>query len=164
MIEIRTLLPGEGDAARRVIYTVAGMIFKPELPPEKHWETLRVEWPLPDIDEQPNRYVPPDGLFLVAVDADQVVGTGAVRRLDATTAELKRLWLLPEYQGRKIGYALMQELMGFARRRGYQRMVLTTSVVYQQRALAFYQKLGFEPIPMFHEDVDEDEGAFGLDL
>ncbi len=163
MIEIRPLLPGEGDAARIVIYTVAASIFMPDLAPEKIWETLRSEWPLEDIDEQPNRYTPPDGLFLVALDNGKIIGTGAVRRFDRQTAEVKRLWLLADYQGQQIGFELMQQILSFARAHGYERMVLTTSI-YQQRAIAFYHRLGFTDIPMFHPHADEEEIALGMDL
>ena len=165
MIEIRPIQEGEGDAARSVIYTTAGQYFFPELTGDSLFATLRVEWPLQDIDEQPNRYSPPAGLFLVAVDEGRIIGTGAVRRYDEATAELKRLWLLPEYQGRKIGYRLMERLLEFSRQQGYQRMILTTTR-FQERAIAFYLRLGFKFIPMFKgaDDTDEDERALGMDL
>ena len=67
---------------------------------------------------------------------------GAIRRLDAQAAELRRMWLLEAYHGQGIGYRLLQELMAFARGQGYQRMVLMTGVV-QERAICFYQRVGF---------------------
>lgn len=165
MIEIRPIRQGEGDAARSVIYITAGQYFYPELTGDTLFATLRVEWPLNDIDGVPNRYTPPDGLFLVALDEGRIIGTGAVRRYDAATAELKRLWLLPDYQGRKIGYRLMGLLLEFSRQQGYQRMILTTNR-FQERAIAFYLKLGFRFIPMFNDadDTDENERALGMDL
>ncbi len=162
-LEIRLMQPEETDAARRVIYAVAGSIFNPEMDSESLYSMMRQDWPLDDLDANPNPYAPPDGQFLLALDAGRIIGTGGVRRLDDATAELKRLWLLPTYQGQKIGYALMQRLLAFSRQRGYRRMVLTTSI-YQERALAFYQQLGFAPIPMFHDHSFESERALGMDF
>ena len=61
-----------------------------------------------DVDNLQSHYLNNHGLFLVAVDHGQVIGTGAIRHLDKDTAELKRLWLLEAYHGQGIGYRLVQ--------------------------------------------------------
>ena len=47
-------------------------------------------------------------IFLVVLDEDRLVGTGAVRQIDDTICELKRMWLLTEYHGQGIGYRVMR--------------------------------------------------------
>jgi putative acetyltransferase len=56
------------------------------------------------------------GAFLVAYLDNLAVGCGAVRRLDAVTAQLKRMYVVPSVRGRGIGRTLVEAL---ERRRGY---------------------------------------------
>ncbi len=51
-----------------------------------------------------------DGAFLVAYIDDVAVGCGAVRRLNQTTAEIKRMYADPSVRGRGIGRALVEAL------------------------------------------------------
>ena len=51
-----------------------------------------------------------DGAFLIAYLDDLAVGCGAVRRLDETTAEIKRMYVDPSVRGRGIGRALVEAL------------------------------------------------------
>jgi GNAT superfamily N-acetyltransferase len=48
------------------------------------------------------------GAFLLAYLDDVAVGCGAVRRLDETTAEIKRMYVDPSFRGLGIGRALVQ--------------------------------------------------------
>lgn len=58
---------------------------------------------LADMDHISSHYVRPSGIFLVLMDENRVVGTGAIRRLDDQTCELKRMWFLPAYRGKGDG-------------------------------------------------------------
>src|SRR5690606_14797392 len=82
--------------------------------------------------------------------------TGAIRRLDDTTAELRRMWLLEPYQGRGIGWRMWRELRAFASAAGYRRIRLTTSVE-SSRANRCYHRLGFDLIERYN---DSTEGIF----
>jgi enamine deaminase RidA (YjgF/YER057c/UK114 family)/GNAT superfamily N-acetyltransferase len=148
---IRRLEPGDLDAAKRVILGVAARMFEPQAPDgfvEQWW--LR----LTDVDDWQRAYAPPRGTFLVALDGDRVVGTGAVRPIDDETAELKRMWVLEEYQGRGVGYRLYTLLAQFARATGYRRMWLSTDAIAQSRAVRFYERLGFQPIDPYGDNGD----------
>ncbi|WKZ42275.1 MAG: GNAT family N-acetyltransferase [Anaerolineales bacterium] len=94
------------------------------------------------------------GIFLVVLDDDRLVGTGALKRMDPSTAELKRLWLLEEYQGRGIGYQVVMRLFTFAREKGYSSIRLQTGSE-QTRAITFYKKLGFHEIECYNDKTDE---------
>lgn len=151
-VTIRRIQPGDLAAAKRMMLTVAAGIFQPDHPAATFIN--RYGAALGDVDDFQNQYGPPAGLFLVAVDGEEVIGTGAIRRLDDATAELRRMWLLPAYHGRGIGYRLATELFAFARAAGYRRVRLSTSAV-QDRAIRFYERLGFRPIPPYRDTDDE---------
>jgi putative acetyltransferase len=84
-----------------------------------------------------------------------MICTGAFRRFDDETCELKRLWLLHEYHGQGLGYRMLQELLSIAKKRGYKRMRLETDPVAQSRALNFYKQVGFHEIPGYSDRMDE---------
>jgi putative acetyltransferase len=103
-----------------------------------------------DMDQISTQYAEPSGIFLVLLDGDRVVGTGAVRRLDAQTCELKRMWFLPEYRGQGQGTKMCERLFEFARATGYKRIRLDTSPLLLA-ANKLYQRLGFQPIERYND-------------
>lgn len=154
MIIIRSIQPHEIPAARRVILTVAYGIFGWDGTLEESIRHFETSGDFADMDDIETHYLHNGGQFLAAFDGDQLVGSGAIRRLDAETAELKRVWLLEQYQGKGIGYAMFGQLRVFARKQGYKKLRLQTSP-QQARALAFYRRLGFRAIPCYNEDITE---------
>ena len=51
------------------------------------------------MDQVPVQYAAPSGIFLVLRDDDAIVGTGAIRRIDDQTCELKR----PVFPSSRLG-------------------------------------------------------------
>jgi len=90
------------------------------------------------------------GAFLVAYGGGTAIGCGALRLLDAETAELKRMYVSPALRGRGLGRRLVAALEAEARVLGVRRLVLETGV-RQAAALALYRATGFHPIPLFGE-------------
>jgi ribosomal protein S18 acetylase RimI-like enzyme len=82
-----------------------------------------------------------------------VVQLGAVRRLDAVTAESKRMYVVPEFRGRGVARRLLAEMEGESVPLGVARLVLETGI-RQPEALALYERAGFVRIPAFGEYVD----------
>jgi putative acetyltransferase len=82
------------------------------------------------------------GTFLVARQDGEAVGCGAIRLLDAATAEVKRMFVEPGHRGHGIGRAVLDGLEGAARQLGARRLVLETGV-YQAAAIALYRRAGF---------------------
>jgi putative acetyltransferase len=151
-ITIRPLTAADVPAAKAMMLTVAAGIFAPEHPAATF--VNRHSAAMSDVDDFRAQYSPPGGWFLVVMDGETLIGTGAIRRIDESTAELRRMWLLPAYHGRGIGYRLIQELFAFARAAGYRLVRLSTSAV-QERAIGFYTRLGFYPIPPYRATDDE---------
>ena len=90
------------------------------------------------------------GVFLVAYREGAPVGCGALRLLDAETAELKRMYVSPIVRGKGLGRRLVLALEAEARTLGVRRLVLETGV-RQAAALGLYRATGFHPIPLFGE-------------
>jgi putative acetyltransferase len=156
MIQIRPIRPDEWFAAKRLIYRVAREIFDSQPPLEELIEVFESQGELSDMDDIQRGYFENGGIFLVTMDADQLVGTGAIRRFEGDMCELKRVWLLTEYHGRRLGYRMMRELLAFARQHGYRSIRLETHPVQQKRAVDFYARLGFHEVPIPSASADED--------
>jgi putative acetyltransferase len=105
------------------------------------------------------------GAFLIAYADDVAIGCGAVRQLDETTAELKRMYVEPSVRGRGIGRALVEALEGEARLLGVTKIVLETGTRLAP-AIHMYQAMGYVRIPLFGEYVSSPETSlcFGKSL
>jgi len=154
MITIRPIKPQEIPAAKRVILSVAYNIFGFDGTLEESFRHYEASGELIDMDDVGSHYFENGGMFLVVLNGEQVIGSGALRRLDSKTAELKRMWLLEAYHGQGIGYRLIKHLLDFARKKGYARIRLQTSPE-QVRALDFYRKIGFYEIPPYNDELGE---------
>ncbi len=90
----------------------------------------------------PGRYAPPTGgLWLLKVEG-RFEGCIALRMLDESTCEMKRLYVRPSLHGRGFGNLLARHAVERARMLGYRRMVLDT-LESMVSARALYCKLGF---------------------
>ena len=156
MINIRRIKPDEVMTAKRIVYRVAHEIFNDPLPLEESILFHEERGELQDMDNIQQNYFNQDGIFLVILEEQEIIGTGGIRRLENVVCELKRLWLLTEYHGRGLGYQMTQNLLSFARERGYQRIRLETDPIRQKRAMDFYKRLGFYEIPIPNATEDED--------
>ena len=155
MIKIRHIQPDEVLIAKHLIYAVAHEVFQDTRPLEESIAFYEGQGGLQDMDNIQHAYFDNAGIFLVMTDEDQIIGTGAVRKLDEEICELKRVWLLFQYHGKGLGYRMMQELRSFARAKGYLRMRLETDQGHQNRAFDFYKRLGFHEIPRYSDNEDD---------
>jgi GNAT superfamily N-acetyltransferase len=106
-----------------------------------------------------------EGAFLVAWLDDEAVGCGAVRRLDDTTAEIKRMYVDPSVRNRGIGRALVEALEGEARLVGLTMIVLETGTRLAS-AIKLYEAMGYAQIPLFGEYLSSPDTSlcFGKSL
>lgn len=92
----------------------------------------------------------PSGTYLVGWDeAGDVVCGGGLKPLDGTTAEIKRMFVVPEARGRGHARRLLLGLENAARELGYERVRLDTGEK-QPHALALYPSAGYVEIPDYN--------------
>ena len=103
----------------------------------------------PDADAtDPTHFLPPDGVFLVGWLGTEPVVTGALRRHDETTGEVKRMYVVDACRGRGFGRAVLAELERRAALVPYRRLVLETGAM-QPEAIELYRSSGYEPVTGF---------------
>ncbi len=94
---------------------------------------------------------PPKGWFILARIDGQPVGCGLLKRVDAATGEIKRVWTAPNARGQGVGRAVMQELERIARDAGFQRVRLDSNAELAA-AQVLYRRLGYQAVPRFNDD------------
>lgn len=87
-------------------------------------------------------------VFLVAERDGAPVGCGALRRLDGSSAEIKRMYVTPPARGTGVATALLRALERHAAGRGWPRLRLETGTE-QPDARRFYEREGYRQIPLF---------------
>jgi len=90
----------------------------------------------------PGIYAPPTGRLLMALEDSQPAGCVALKRIGPDVCELKRLYVRPQFRGKKIGSKLVEMLVDEARKMGYSKMVLD-SHKSMKSAHRIYQEVGF---------------------
>lgn len=113
--------------------------------------TPGVEYMRADAEGLPGPYVPPLGGLWLAAAGDLAVGCVALRPLANGVAEVKRMYVAPEWRGRGVGRALMERVVAEARARGCETLRLGT-LHDMAEAQALYRSLGFRPIERYRAD------------
>lgn len=90
----------------------------------------------------PGKYAAPEGQLLLAWMDGEVVGCAAMRRVDAQTCEMKRVYVRPAARGVNLGRRLVQRILEDAGRAGYARVCLDVLPEFTV-AQRIYASLGF---------------------
>jgi putative acetyltransferase len=94
----------------------------------------------------PGKYAPPQGRLLLAELSGKPAGCVALHPLQPEIAEMKRLYVRPEFRGKGVGIALMNAILREAKQIGYQRLRLDTIQPLMSDAIAMYRRFGFYEI------------------
>ncbi len=97
----------------------------------------------------PGEYSRPEGQLLLALHAGQPAGCVGLRKFDAYSCEMKRLFVSPEFHRQGIGRSLVKTLIQNAKAFGYSSMRLETGID-QTAAQRLYGSLGFKRIRPYH--------------
>jgi putative acetyltransferase len=110
-------------------------------------------------------YLEKGGIFRFLVVDGRPVATVAAKPLTAEECELKRLYLLREYRGQGFGGRMMDEVLDWARDRGYRTVVAWSDTRFTD-AHAVYKSRGFEQFAVRPEPGPDpaEEYGFRLDL
>lgn len=82
---------------------------------------------------------------LVIYEKKQPIGCGAIKEFDADTVEIKRMYILPEFRGKRFATMILSALEQWAIELSYSRCVLETGKK-QPEAIQLYKKNGFARI------------------
>ena len=152
-LEIVVIKPEQRQVVKELIIDVAYEVFQLGVDKKDFQKEVDTSDEFFDIENVEEVYLNNRGLFLVVVDDNHnVVGSGALKRLDDDIAELKRMWFLKEYRGKGLALELTNQLIDFAKVHGYKKIRLDIWLPEkQQRAIAFYKKLGFYEIEPYNQ-------------
>jgi RimJ/RimL family protein N-acetyltransferase len=98
---------------------------------------------VPDLLAFSAHYEVPQGAFFVVREADRIVGSVGIERVDGTTAELHRLYLDTALRGRGLGQRLVNETLAWCQARAISRLVLWSDTRFE-RAHRLYVRMGFQ--------------------
>lgn len=130
-----------------------GVLYRQEYGWDEHFEALVAQI----VADFINNYRPARERCWIAEMEGEIVGSVFVVQSSETVAKLRLLLVEPRARGLGLGTRLVEECIRFARRCGYQKMMLwTNSVLVEARHI--YQKTGFKLI------ASEEHHSFGHDL
>ena len=109
------------------------------------------------------KYGPPYGRLYLACVENRPAGCIGLRKLDAQTGEMKRLYVRPEFRGHRIGGQLIEKVIGDAREIGYTVLLLDT-LPFLQNAIRLYQQYGFYEISCYNDSPLDSSIYMRLDL
>ena len=95
-----------------------------------------------DLRSIKKTYLDNGGEFFVVVISNEIVAMGALKKTGERSAEICRMRVLPAYQRRGFGGAMLEKLESTARERGFNHIHLDTSMS-QTAAMALYRKHGY---------------------
>ncbi|MDN5503483.1 MAG: GNAT family N-acetyltransferase [Comamonas sp.] len=91
----------------------------------------------------PGKYEAPQGRLLLAREGDTVLGCAALRSVDESTCEMKRVYVRPAARGRNLGRLLVEAILIEAKLAGYSRICLDVLPEFTA-AQTLYESMGFE--------------------
>jgi GNAT superfamily N-acetyltransferase len=98
-----------------------------------------------DLEDIATHYGNRGGSFRVVLSPEgDVVGCGGLYPLGNGTAEIRKMYLLPNARGRGLGRKLLEDLITVAKDRRFQRVFVETASALKE-AVSLYRKRGFIP-------------------
>lgn len=132
---------------------------------EEYAGSLGIDLDFQDFEQElatlPGSYAPPGGRLLLALQHEEPVGCVAMRPLEPSICEMKRLYVRPGFRSLGLGRMLAQRVVNEARVAGYRRMRLD-SLPSMAPALALYRELGFREIAPYR--ANPIQGSIFLEL
>lgn len=108
-----------------------------------------------ELDTVQQQYGPPSGGLVLAYAGACAVGCAGVRNKGAGMAELKRMYVRPEFRGHRLGKLLLERSVSIAKDLGYEKLRLDT-LPSMTGALRLYESFGFEVIPAYYANPHAD--------
>ncbi len=132
MMKIRPFQEGDETAIKELITSILNEEF--QLEKRAYSET--------DLEMISKVYSGERNAFLIGEVDREIVGTVAIKEDDRRTALLRRLFVDPDYRGKKYGSRLVDEALAFCRNKGYKKVVFR-GTAGMSAALRLIRKKGF---------------------
>lgn len=130
-----------------------GVLYAQEYGWDEHFEALVAQI----VADFINNYNPGRERCWIEEMDGEIIGSVFVVQSSETVAKLRLLLVEPKARGLGLGTRLVEECIRFARRRGYQKLILwTNSILLEARHI--YKKTGFKLV------AEEAHHSFGHDL
>lgn len=100
---------------------------------------LETDKDLSDLDDY---YFSKNGWFAVIEMDSEIIGSYGIFKIDEKTCELRKMYLLNNYQGQGLGKLMMEDAVKKAIELGYSEVVLETNKLLD-KAITLYGKYGF---------------------
>jgi GNAT superfamily N-acetyltransferase len=114
-----------------------------------------------ELETLPGKYAPPEGTIILASVNGRPAGCVALRKIDADSCEMKRLFVRDSFRGSGIGRELVHRIIKEAVSYGYKKMLLDT-LESMKSARKLYEDAGFiVRDPYYHNPL---EGAVFMEL
>lgn len=108
-----------------------------------------------ELESIRQQYDQPTGALLLVYKDDLLAGCTGIRRLDDETAELKRMYVRPDFRGFNFGRSLLESAILSASRLGYKKIRLDT-LSSMTKARNLYESFGFQAIePYYFNPIQE---------
>ncbi len=112
---------------------------------ERHFRMEPIDF---EVLQHPEEHVlDPGGSIFMATFGKELAGTVAVKKVTHSVFELTKMAVDEKFQGKKIGRALAERAIGWAKKNGAKKIVLYSNTKLPT-AIALYRKLGFYEIPV----------------
>ncbi|MGR3662543.1 MAG: GNAT family N-acetyltransferase [Paracoccaceae bacterium] len=111
----------------------------------------------------PGKYAQPSGDLFLIQENDTAIGCIGYRKWDATTCEIKRLYVAHAGRGQRLGEKLVAHCLNAAKSAGYTKAVLDTGQ-WMTGAQKLYESFGFADIPRYYDNPFPDIRYMGADL
>ena len=93
---------------------------------------------------------------IVVYDNDEAIGCGAIKKYNAQTVEIKRMYVIPAYRRKEIAKKILLSLENWARELSYTTCILETSI-RMESAKKLYRKNGYVEIAKYGPYSKEDD-------
>lgn len=117
-----------------------------------------------ELANLPGSYAPPKGRLFLVYESDQLAGSIALRPIDHTTCEMKRLFLRSDFRGKGLGRKMVESILKEAQTIGYLRIRLDTIPGRMSEAISLYRSFGFKEIEPYYDSPFGDTLFMELDL
>ncbi|HLO16489.1 MAG TPA: GNAT family N-acetyltransferase [Anaerolineales bacterium] len=97
--------------------------------------------------------------FFLVRENGTPAGCGGVKVVGTEYAEVKRMYVRPQFRGLGLARLMLDHLADYAQRHGVRVLRLETGI-HQRAAIGLYERMGFQRIPPFGEYKEDPLSRF----